>query len=326
MAAPSSFPNGLRATIAICTYNGATRIGGVLRALAAQTRPELMCEVLVVDNASTDGTGDTSGRLIRELLAGGGRVVPEPLAGLSHARACAAREARGEIICFLDDDNLPDPDFVEQAVAAFRSHPQAGAVGGRVLPQWDSPPTPLAEAVAPFALAICDQGPNPRRLDDPAGGIVGAGLCIRTDLLRRIFASPALASSVTDRKGSNLISGGDLAICILARKTGWETWYIPSIQIRHCLPPGRMEKKYLLRLYEGIGRGQAALRGIYDWKARTPLAWLIGLKDLFRWQLGNWRGPASGLRHQHPAIAGDLHDLHQVQTLGRARQALAWPR
>jgi glycosyltransferase involved in cell wall biosynthesis len=315
-----------QATVAICTYNGAARIRGVLAALAAQAPADVLGEVLVIDNASTDATGEVAAKLIQELLAGRGRVVHEPQPGLSHARARAAREAGGEILCFLDDDNLPSPDFVAQAVEAFRSRPRAGAVGGRVLAQWEVPPTPLAEAVAPFALAICDQGPEPRRLDDPAGGIVGAGLCIRTELLRRIFSSPALASAVTDRKGSSLISGGDLAISIIARQLGWETWYVPAIRTLHCLPPGRMEKKYLLRLYEGIGRGQAAVRGLYDWKARTPLAWLIGLKDWIRWRRGQRQGPAPELRRAHPAIAVDLHELHQVQTLGRARQALAWPR
>jgi hypothetical protein len=144
--------------------------------------------------------------------------------------------------------------------------------------------------------------------------------------LQEIFHVTNTASLVTDRTGSNLISGGDLAISVAARQMGWECWYDPAMQIEHVLPAGRMEKKYLVRLYEGIGRGQSATRKCYDWKARTPLAWLIGLKDFCRWQLGQWRGPSPELRHQHPEIAADLHDLHQQMTLGRACQALSWPR
>jgi glycosyltransferase involved in cell wall biosynthesis len=298
----------------------------VIEALASQTQPAETWKLLVVDNASTDGTGEVADRFIKEKLGGCGRVLREEQHGLSFARARAAREAQGEIICFLDDDNIPAPNFVAAAIQAFAERPRAGVIGGKVRPRWETKPTSLAEAVAPFALAICDLGEMAKRNDAMGGGIVGAGLCVRRTLLQEIFHATETASQVTDRTGSNLISGGDLAISVVARQMGWECWYVPTLQIEHILPASRMDKKYLLRLYEGIGRGQAATRKVYDWKVRTPLAWLIGLKDYCRWQLGQWRGPSPELRHEHPEIAADLHDLHQTMTFGRACQALSWPR
>jgi hypothetical protein len=82
-----------------------------------------------------------------------------------------------------------------------------------------------------------------------------------------------------------------------------------------------MEKEYLQQLHEGIGRGQAVVRKCYDWKARSPLVWLIGLKEFCRWQLGQWRGPSPDMHRKHPDIADDLHDLRQSQVWGRAIQA-----
>ena len=316
----------LLTTVAICTYNGAQRIRAALEALAIQTQPKKSWEVLVIDNASTDGTGEVADQFIKEKLGGCGRVVREEQPGLSFPRASADREARGEVICFLDDDNIPAPDFVAAVIQAFSERPRAGVIGGKVLPRWETKPTPLAEAVAPFALAICDLGKAPRLFDGLGGGIVGAGMCVRREVLKVVFLSRLSPKPVTDRTGTNLISGGDLAISIAARQMGYECWYEPSLVIQHLLPASRMKKDYLLRLYEGIGRGQAAIRRCYDWKARSPLAWLIGFKDYCRWRLGQWRGPSPELRHQHPAVAGDLHDLHQIMTFGRARQALSWPR
>jgi glycosyltransferase involved in cell wall biosynthesis len=312
------------ASVIICTYNGAVRIGGVLAALARQTLVASDWEVLVIDNASTDDTGEVAARLIQTLLAGRGRVVHEERQGLSHARARAAQEACGDIICFLDDDNIPAQDFVAAAVQAFVDFPKAGVIGGRVLPRWETKPTPLAEAVAPFALAICDCGSAPKRFEAAGGGIVGAGLCVRRSVLCEVFAASGLASAVTDRRGASLISGGDLAISILARQSGWECWYVPTLQIEHVLPAGRMEKAYLLRLYKGIGRGQGATRKLYDWKARTLLAWLIAAKDCARWLLGWWRGPSARLPQEGADIHTDLHDLHQNMVLGRALQAVFW--
>ena len=316
----------IAASVIICTYNGSARIGLVIAALASQTQPSGSWELLVIDNASTDGTGEFCSSLFQKYAHLHARVVREESPGLSFARARAAQEAQGEILCFLDDDNIPAPDWLQMAVQTFAARPKAGVIGGRVLPRWETQPTPLAAAVAPFALAICDLGSDAVKFDAAGGGIVGAGLCVRRTLLREIFHVTETASQVTDRTGSNLISGGDLAISVIARQRGWECWYVHTLQIEHILPAGRMKKEYLLRLYEGIGRGQAATRKCYDWKIRTPLAWLIGLKDFCRWQLGQRRGPSPELRHRHPTIAGDLHDLHQSMTLGRARQALSWPR
>jgi glycosyltransferase involved in cell wall biosynthesis len=315
----------LAASVCICTFNGAARVGDVLAALARQTVNQNAWELLVIDNASTDGTGDFVARFIQEKVGGLGRVVREEHPGTSFARARAAREARAEIICFLDDDNIPAPNFIAAVIQAFAERPKAGVIGGKVLPRWETKPTPLAEIVAPFALAICDLGGIAQRVDCVGGGIVGAGLCARRKILSEIFDSFALASKVPDRQGANLLSGGDLAISIIARQLGWQCWYVPTLQIEHILPVRRMNKEYLLRLYEGIGRGQSVTRKVYDWKARTPLSWLIALKDLARWQLGEWRGPSPDLGRHQPAVARDLHDLQQRLTLGRAQQTLSWP-
>jgi len=310
----------LEATVAICTYNGKARIGDVIRALAEQTLPKGSWELVVIDNASKDDTHEVVSGLLREWLPENGRVVLETRAGLSFARARAAEEARGPLLLFLDDDTVPAADWVERGVRAFGEIPAAGVIGGKVKPRWEVTPTPLAEAVAPFALAICDRGDERMLLDEIGGGVVGAGMCVRTGLLREIYADPGAPAQVTGRTGSNLMSGEDIAISAVAREKGWECWYEPGMVIEHMLPASRMEKGYLLRLYEGIGRGQAATRKVYDWKARTVLSWGIGLKDLVRWVAGQVRGGVGG------GLEGELHELRQRQTLGRGLQAMRWPR
>ena len=119
----------LGATVSICTYNGAARIGDVLAALARQTLDRNEWELLVIDNASTDGTAEVCSSLFEKFAQLHGRVVREEQPGLSFARASAARAALGEIICFLDDDNIPEPDFVAAARQAFAERPRAGVIG-----------------------------------------------------------------------------------------------------------------------------------------------------------------------------------------------------
>jgi glycosyltransferase involved in cell wall biosynthesis len=316
---------GLKATVSICTYNGGQRIRAVLEALARQDCSLRDWEILVVDS-STDDSKNLAESECARLFGSSARVITENRPGLSYARERTANEARGEIVCFLDDDNIPDPDFVTQAIRAFKEHPRAGCLGGKVIPKWETPPAPLARAVADFALAICDRGENAFVYDGICAGPAGAGLCARRDLLRQVYREPRFARTVVGGTAFYIGGGEDTAVSVAIRKMQWEIWYIPSLVLHHLIPASRMTKEYFLRYYERIGRGQAMVRQLHDWKARTPLAWLIGLKDLVRWLHGRWSGPLAGSRTQHPDTAGDLHDLHQSMTLGRARQALSWPR
>ena len=313
--------SGVAASVCICTYNGSSRIGMVIDALAAQTQPVKTWEFLVVDNASTDGTAESVNRLIKEKLGGHGRVVHEARQGVSFARARAAQEARGEIICFLDDDNIPAPDFVAGAISAFAGRPAVGAMGGKILPVWERPPNALALAVQDFALAICDHGDRAFR-HHPKNGPVGAGLCIRSKILKAIYFERDAAAKVTGHQGGGVRGGDDFVVGILTWQIGYECWYEPSLKIQHLLPARRMEKEYLLQLYEGIGRGQAAVRRLCDWKARTPLALVIAAKDIARWLKRSLQPSSTDPRAQNPELARDLNDLEKRLILGRALAAI----
>src|SRR5882762_8201487 len=111
LRSPATSPS-MQATISICTFNGSKRLPSLFQALGRQEVPGMDWEVLVVDNASNDGTGERALELVGRLPGCRGRVIREETLGLSFARRRAAVEAKGEIICFLDDDNIPDENFV----------------------------------------------------------------------------------------------------------------------------------------------------------------------------------------------------------------------
>ncbi|MHC5833495.1 MAG: glycosyltransferase, partial [Nostoc sp.] len=60
------------------------------------------------------------------------RYFLETEQGAAFARLRAVREARGQLIAFLDDDNLPAPDWLAQAYTFGLEHPQAGAWSGQI--------------------------------------------------------------------------------------------------------------------------------------------------------------------------------------------------
>jgi glycosyltransferase involved in cell wall biosynthesis len=83
-------------SVIVCAHNEARYVGACLHSLLAQSRPA--DEILVVNNASTDETGAVAAQIP------GVRVVDEPRKGLVVARERGRREARGDILVYLDAD------------------------------------------------------------------------------------------------------------------------------------------------------------------------------------------------------------------------------
>ena len=122
-------------TVIVCTYNRSENLRQTLTGAASLVLPESVAwEVLVVDNNSADQTRNVvedfctryPGRF-RYLL------VPQP--GKSHALNGGIREARGDILAFMDDDVTLDPMWLQNLTATLRNREWAG-VSGRVLQQW----------------------------------------------------------------------------------------------------------------------------------------------------------------------------------------------
>jgi dolichol-phosphate mannosyltransferase len=110
-------------SVVVATLNEAARIGPCLTGLRAQTAP--LCETLVVDSRSTDGTR----ALVEEAARHDPRIrllTDEPLpggwVGKVWALETGLRHARGEWVLGIDADTEPEPGLVGAVVAAARAH------------------------------------------------------------------------------------------------------------------------------------------------------------------------------------------------------------
>lgn len=112
----------MRVSLVIPAYNEEAQIGACLDSVLRDAG-DGFCEVIVVDNASTDRTAEIA-------LSRGVRVVREDTKGLPAARECGRKAASGEIVAYIDADTRMHAQWLPQVKALFRRHPDAVSVSG----------------------------------------------------------------------------------------------------------------------------------------------------------------------------------------------------
>ena len=117
-------------SVIVPTHNRHTALIQCLRALATQRFPSEEYEVIVVDDGSTDRTIETVQALAEEIPV---RIIVlrQARRGPAAARNLGVRHAQGKFVAFLDDDSVPEPDWLAEMVSAFDNAPNVGGVSGR---------------------------------------------------------------------------------------------------------------------------------------------------------------------------------------------------
>lgn len=116
-------------SVVIPTYNRKDVLEETVRALARQSTPPL--EAIVVDDGSTDGTTELL-QALRGELRGSLDLVPVRQENLKQGRARnnGVSRARGDLVLFLGDDTIPEPECVAEHLAAHAERPGPCAVIG----------------------------------------------------------------------------------------------------------------------------------------------------------------------------------------------------
>jgi len=282
------------------------RLARTLAGLASQTLDRSAWELIIIDNGSTPALSahrlPPPGPALPRV-----RVVPEPRPGLTPARLRGIAEARGEVLVFVDDDNVLAPGYLSAALAAFHASARLAAAGGPVRPEFATiPPAWLPEFAG--LLALHDHGPAPLLAPGgpaapwPAFAPVGAGLCLRRSAALAyadaVRSDPA--RSALDRRAGALTSGGDNDIVFTALRAGGDVSYLPELALTHLIPAPRLEPAYLARLNRGIQRSWVrvlSLHGACPWPAigRRTIA-LRAARAWFRQRA--WTGPVQNIRFQ----------------------------
>jgi GT2 family glycosyltransferase len=204
---PPALERAPRVSVLVCTYNGSRTLRQTCDALDAVDYPDY--EVIVVDDGSTDDSAAIAASYDF-------RIISTENRGLSSARNTGLMAASGEIVAYLDDDAMPDPDWLTYLVEAFNADGY-DAVGGPNLP------VPGDGAVAD-AVAVSPGNPIHVLFGDrDAEHIPGCNSAFRTEALRSIGGfDPQFRAA-----------GDDVDVCWRVRDAGGRIGYSAGAIVWH---------------------------------------------------------------------------------------------
>ncbi|MFI7581829.1 glycosyltransferase family 2 protein [Kocuria sp. M1N1S27] len=273
----------LRVTVVVATRN---RRDELVAHLGRHEGP-----VVVVDNASTDGSVDAVRAAHPHV-----RVVELPRNLGAVARTVGVRLARTPYVAFADDDSWWAPGALARAAAVFDAHPRLGLLAGSIAVGPEERPDPLNAVLAASPLGIPTGCPGPALL-----GFVGCGAVVR----RSAFLAAGGFDDVVRFPGEEERLALDLF------DAGWRLSYVPEVRAHHHPSPRR----------ETDGRRQAELVRSRLLTALMRRPWRVVAREL----RGALRGGAAGrrgVRGALPRVPAALRARHRVSPTTEAALAL----
>jgi glycosyltransferase involved in cell wall biosynthesis len=244
--------NNIQISVVICTYNRAAYIEAALNSLVHQTCNKNLYEVIVVNNNSTDNTETICQSFIAANADYSFYFLNEPKQGASYARNTGAALAKGALLCFMDDDAVAEPDYLEKIIDFFKAHPNAGGLGGRIIPRYiPSEPKWMSYYVSSlvgnfdYSPVICVFAPGKYPLE--------SNMIIRTDDFRSVGGFNEMLPGVV---GTVRIGGEGKDFFYKLQALGKQIYYHPQIIVHHVVEVKKLTKEYMYRVASGIGRGE----------------------------------------------------------------------
>jgi len=245
-------------SIVVATRDRPNALRRCLRAVASD-RAELALEVLVVDDGSRD-TGATAEAVATMPAA---RLLVRPAGGVAAARNAGVEAARGDFVCFLDDDCEPEPGWAASMARRFALG--ATAVVGPVLVPPAAGPAQRASQLVANSIVDSDAATSGRTASAP-----GTNLACRADVLRSIPFDDTYAE----------IGAEDRDWCARMATAGYELVFDPGAAVVHRQALTLAE---FLRRQMRYGRGARVFRARHsDGRLAPPRFYARIALDAFR--------------------------------------------
>lgn len=218
-------------------------------------------EIVVVDNNSKDDT-----KLVISNYKSNVNYYFEPNTSFSKARHTGAKNAKGDILLYIDDDVIISQGSIDKIVEIFVKFSECGVIAARILPKYEEEP--------PDWCLSCEQAFNGWSLYNPniyrhlsqgfqevdwaAGPMMG----IRKNVYNLVAGFPpdTLGVETNDSEGTFnklYVGPGDYGLCTNVIKEGFKVYYVPEVSCYHVIPPIRFTVSFWISRMKGEAHQKA---------------------------------------------------------------------
>ena len=246
-AAPHNAPP-ISLSVCICTHERPGYLRSCLESLRAQSIGLSNFEIVVVDSASSAATTAQLRGMVAELP--NAQLVRVDEAGASLARNAGINACQGSHVAFLDDDAVAMPDWLECMLQALaEAGPNAGVVGGRVLPRWEAPLPPWWPQELLGVLSIIEfEGRGEYRTDALPSKL--EPYSVNMVVNRAAVLAVGGFEAQLGRVGTRLLSDEDVQLAWKLQDAGYSARYDSRVVVHHQIQAPRLRPEWLLdRLY-----------------------------------------------------------------------------
>lgn len=230
----------IKYSIIIPTYNGSSKLKKCLEHITDLRRPQHGFEVIVIDNGSTDDTAQIAKSY--DFV----RYFYDKTPGLHTGRHLGAKEAKGEILCYIDDDSFVDKNWLIEIEKTF-SETEVVLAGGSDLPHYEKRPpswlkyfwidSPWGKWLGQLSLIEFYN----KEMKAPAWFVFGCNFIIKKQTMFENggFNPDGMPQHIIKYRGD-----GETALSCKLNQKGFVAHINPKIKIYHYVPKSRMTVEY----------------------------------------------------------------------------------
>ncbi len=239
-------------TVLIATRNGAEWVERSLESLCALVEPAGGWKLLIVNNDSSDATGEVVGRFAHRLPL---QVLRSARPGKNAALNLALAHVEGELVAFTDDDVVVDPYWLVRLADAAAVEPAYAVFGGAIRPEWPREPESWMLDLVPLGLAY-SLTPPLRRGQCTPDAVWGPNMAIRA----QVFRSGLRFDEAIGPDGSaDYAMGSETSFTRRLAVRGERCFHVPDAVVGHIIRPTQMNREFVLRRAYRGGRGKGLL-------------------------------------------------------------------
>ena len=274
----------MQLSIIICSYNRANYIGEALTALYHQTASLDQFEVFIIDNNSTDNTPNVFQQWRSEHPDGKFEYSTENKQGASFARNTGARLASTPWLCFIDDDAIASPNYVENVIKHTQDQPFIVGFGGKIIPKYIPTEPKLMSYYVSSLVGNFDYAPT-------ACAFENGKYPLESNMIvaKKVFDQVGgFNEAIPGVVGTLRIGGEGKELFYKIMALDHTIYYEPNIMVHHVVEVSKLTPEYLYRVASGIGRGERSrtkaissinyFKKMFEYLLKLGAAIVLGIK------------------------------------------------